>query len=490
MTLPEDRWLITASPLQNAMPTWRNSAPFVAEFTEPPACWEISSQAPAMETVMAPLNLLAQLEGPLEHPDSGVYEIPLDPFALSFSPGWDLVLVVDTGLTMQAWFSTANAIAACAHDLPLFRSVRVIRMSNRQGNPPSFTPDASSLSAAPADASRRCMILLLTDGVGPVWKRQELFALLGAWTVHHIVAILQTLPHPAWELAALSTRAARLRAPERGCTNRALVSHDSEEQDAAEAKLPAAPLIPVLELRKRWVEQWVRLLLSKARVHQHVVEFPPDLAESAVAAPGTCLGGTAQDVFIPGQAGPSDPPLTASERVAAFETAVPEGTFRLAIRLAMAPLNRYVMDLIADKSHPFATPSDLSRILTSNLLVAYEQPADKPSSYGRVTFDFADGVRQCLLAQSDSTQTYQTADLLERYLPQVMPALAGFASRLRKPRPEALPAVTLQNLPYLRVEANLLSALSAESAAHRATADHLRTTLTTHQAGTQRTPGG
>ena len=464
MSHPEDRWLITASPLQNAVPTWRNSLPFAAEFTEPPGCWGITSQAPAMETAMAPLNDLAQLEGPREPSPNGIYESPLDPFAISFSPGWELILVVDTALSMQPWFSTANAIAACAHDLPLFHSVRVIRMSNRQGKPLGFTPDASSLSSAPADTNRRCMILLLTDGVGPHWQRPDVLDLLRKWAANYIVAILQTLTHPEWELTALSTRPVRLRAPERGGTNSTLVDHDTEEPPphATASPGPAPTLIPVLELRKRWIEQWVRLLLTNARVHQHVV---------AISA------GTLEKAYIPRQV---DKPTAASDRVAAFESSVPKSTYLLAKRLAMVPLNRYVMDLIADKSKPTATPSDLSRILTSNLLVAYDQPVGEASSLGKITFGFAEGVRECLLAQSDSIHTYQTAELLERHLAGPMPPLNGLTNRLRKPTQRGIPTITAETLPYLRVEASLLTALSAESSEHRHTAEYLHSALRAH----------
>ncbi|MFF1443371.1 hypothetical protein [Streptomyces sp. NPDC058295] len=465
MTLPEDRWLITASPLQNALPTWRNSSSFEAEFTEPPRSWGITSQAPAMETAMAPLNLLAKLEGPREPSSDGIYESPLDPFALAFSPGWELVLVVDTALSMQPWFPTANAIAACAHDLALFHSVRVIRMKNRQGKPLTFTPDASSLSHAPADTTRRCMILLLTDGVGPHWHRSEVLECLRAWASHHVVAILQTLPEIEWELTGLPTRQARLRAPTPGCTNSDLVLHETEEPQAHTAQNadPPPTLIPVLELRKRWIDQWVRMLLTNSRVHQPVAVIP--------------AGPLAERLFVPQQ---SEPSTAASKRVAAFESSVPESTYALAKSLAMAPLNRYVMDLIADKSKPTATPSDLSRILTSNLLVAYEKPAGETSSFGQVTFDFADDVRQCLLAQSDSIHTYQTAELLDSHLARHMPALSGLSNRLRNPTPQAIPTLTSQALPYLRVEASLLTALSAQSQEHRNTAQHLRTALAAH----------
>ncbi|MEU8935284.1 hypothetical protein AB0D30_36035 [Streptomyces sp. NPDC048409] len=461
MTLPEDRWLITAAPLQRTLPTWHNSSPFEAEFTEPPSWWGITSQAPAMETAMAPLNLLAQLEGPLQPSIHAAYESPLDPFAVASSPGWELVLVVDTALSMQPWFSTANAIAACAHDLPLFHSVRVIRMKNRQDKPLEFVPDASSLSQTLAGTNRRCMILLLTDGVGPHWRLTEVLALLRDWACRHVVAILQTLPHIEWKRTALPTRPVRLRAPVPGCANSDLVVHGTEEPQTPATETTdsaAGTVIPVLELRKRWVDQWVRLLLSTSRVHQHVVILP---------------AGPLEKGFIPNQVEQSG----ASERVAAFESAVPESTYELAKRLAMAPLNRYVMDLIADKSKPTATPSDLSRILTSNLIVAYETPAGEEGRFGEVTFGFADEVRQCLLAQSDSIATYHTAELLERHLADHMRPLVGLADRLRKPTAEALPAMSPQAAPYLRVEASLLTALSAESPEHRTTAEHLRSKL-------------
>ncbi|MFD6821465.1 hypothetical protein ACFWC5_13945 [Streptomyces sp. NPDC060085] len=411
---------------------------------------------------MAPLSLLAKLQGPHDPSGNGIYESPMDPFALAFSPGWELVLVVDTALSMQPWFSTANAIAACAHDLPLFHSVRVIRMRNRQGRPLTFAPDASSLSRAPHGALRRCMILVLTDGVGPHWQRSEVFALLRAWADHHVVAILQTLPEIEWGLTSLVARPARLRAPTPGCTNRDLAFHASEDAEvrADDDTMSESRFIPVLELRKRWIDQWVRMLLTNSRVHQPVISIPE--------------GNLPDRPFVPKQ---GEQARSASERVAAFESSVPESTYALTKTLAMAPLNRYVMDLIADKSRPVATPSDLSRVLTSNLLVAYEEPAGEEGRFGEVTFDFTDDVRQCILAQSDSVHTYQTAELLETHLARHMPTLAGLVDRLRNPTPDRIPAVTSKSTPYLRVEASLLTALSTQSQEHRATAERLRSDL-------------
>jgi hypothetical protein len=462
-------WLVTAAPVPAVDDQWRNTLTLAPVFREPPPTWPTVSPAAAVEAATSALSPFSQLGGTPARLAASIYDPPEGLADAPAAPGWDLVLVVDTSPSMTAWYPVANAIAACAHDLPCFHSVQVVKMHNRRPTQRSdlFTSaDAPILHVERFSPDRPKITLVLTDGVGAAWHRRLLWEDLHQWATSHTVAILHVLPHHHWSLAGIPTQPIQLRAPHPCCPNKDLETTPTNDSQVTVPQSgiftpQESVLIPVLEIRKRWLDQWTRLLLTDFLVHQQALAITTPSLRSVVPSP------TPAHDDAPGP----------DQLITDFHTTAPEHAFNLAVLLAAAPLNRFIMQLIAAELAPAATTRDLSAVLTSGLLVSVESPIDDDDSYGGITYDFLPGVRQSLLALGESSQTHRVVSLLETYLSPFASALKGISSRMRSPTAQALPQLTSRTAPYLEIEHSLLTALSGETPQHRAVAHVLRQRL-------------
>ncbi|MFD5815853.1 SAV_2336 N-terminal domain-related protein [Streptomyces sp. NPDC127038] len=487
MTPPDARaWLITAAPTPATLPAWRHGHRHLSRhepvFAEAPEGWPAPLPTPAAETSAAALHSLVRLQpeaaGLVGH-IADAYTVPDGPPgprgpARTRGARWELVLVVDTGVSMAAWYPTVNAFAAAVRDLPLFSDTHVVKLRTHRPATPYGLFDRDLLSAiglGPGGSGARKMVLVLTDGVGAAWNRRLLWPDLRTWASNHTVAILNVLPHYDWHLSGIHTRALRLRTDDPGCANSALLAEPSNAPSLPDASEPArntSLYIPVLEIRKRWVDQWVRLLMSqRLPVHQQVLEIPADGADEAV---------------IPAPAAASDLEADPDRRIDEFRTAASKNSFALAVHLAAAPLNRHVMQLIAATMLPEADSGDLAAILTSGLLTTVDGIPEHHDPVDAVTFDFLPGIRQRLLSLGEKRTTRKVAGLLDTYLGPHVPAVRGIAQRMRTPDPAVTPVPTHGNHRYSRVELALLTALSGDSPAHRDAAQALRIQLSAVQA--------
>ncbi|MEU8576392.1 SAV_2336 N-terminal domain-related protein [Streptomyces asoensis] len=459
-------WLITAAPVPAVDHRWRSPLPFDPVFLEAPDHWPTAAPVENAASALSPLGLMGETP---TRPAASIYDPPEGPDDAPASPGLDLVLVIDTSPSMTAWYPAANAITACLRDLPHFHSVQVIEMRNRRpaSSDDLFHPtDRQTLQAERFSPDRSKITLVLTDGVGAAWKRCLLWPDLYQWATSHTVAILHVLPHHHWSLSGIPAQPMQLRAVHAWCPNGQLetapTEHDSTAQAGAADTQAQSVVIPVLEIRKRWLDQWTRLLLTDFLVHQQA------LTVTALAPP---------TAVVPAPARAQDDAPNASQLIAEFHTTAPEHAFSLAILLAVAPLNRFVMQLIATELAPAATTRDLSAVLTSGLLVSLEPSIGVANDYGKITFDFLPEVRQNLLAIGESSQTRRAIALLDTYLGAYAPALQGISERMRQPTMQALPAINEHTAPYLEIEHSLLTALSGETTAHRSVAATLRARL-------------
>ncbi|MEV5426915.1 SAV_2336 N-terminal domain-related protein [Streptomyces cellulosae] len=462
-------WLVTAAPVPAVDDQWRNTLPLAPVFREPPPAWPTVSPAAAVEAATSALSPFSQLGGTAARLAASIYDPPEGLANAPAAPGWDLVLVVDTSPSMTAWYPAANAIAACAHDMPCFHSVHVVKMHHRRSTHRSdlfASADIPVLQAERFSSDRPKITLVLTDGVGAAWHRRLLWQDLHEWATSHTVAILHVLPHHHWSLSGIRTQPIQLRAPQPCCPNKDLETTPTTDcRNPAREGHPTTPqgsvLIPVLEIRKRWLDQWTRLLLTDFLVHQQTLE---------IAAPS-------QHPMVPSPGPAHDDAPGPDQLITGFHTTAPEHAFNLAVLLAAAPLNRFVMQLITAELAPAATTRDLSAVLTSGLLVSIDSPVGEEDSYGGITYDFLPGVRQSLLAWGESSQTHRVVSLLDTYLSPFAPALKGISTRMRSPDVQALPQLTRDSAPYLEIEHSVLTALSGETPRHRTVAHVLRERL-------------
>ncbi|ARF54056.1 SAV_2336 N-terminal domain-related protein [Streptomyces gilvosporeus] len=489
MSTPEAAtWLITAAPATPVVPAQlRGSGHLVAArpvFAPAPEGWPSALPLPAAEASVSALHALSQLQPEL----ASFRKTAPDAFAIPSAPGpvcppatnpamRELVLVVDTGLSMSAWYPTVNAFAACACELPIFNDVHIVKLRSQPSSTHSDLLERSTVInlglGNPTPPHRQKTVFVITDAVGTAWKRGLIWDDLRAWAQHHTVAILHVLPHHDWYLSGIHARPHQLRAPVPGCPNSALeVSPPemvpSDVPNAGAEREGRKLLIPVLEIRKRWLDQWVRLMTSRLLVHQQALEIP---SVSAAAA------------SVPSPSAAPDAVAVPEQSIAEFRTAASENAFSLAVLLAAAPLNRHIMQLLAAELLPAASPGDLAAVLTSGLLITVDNSAEHSDPHDQVVFDFAPGVRQKLLSLGESTRTRRVAALLDQYLGRDVPAIHGITQRVKSPATASPPEITAETLPYLRVECAVLTALSGASAPHREAAELLRTRIRRFETG-------
>ncbi|WP_344184614.1 SAV_2336 N-terminal domain-related protein [Streptantibioticus ferralitis] len=391
--------------------------------------------------------------GGAEH---GALAVPNAPGAAPLAPHhrsvWDLVLVVDISASMVAWYPTVDAFARKAHELSLFTDVHTVRLYSQANGGPDATVDNAAAQRAnlhtPDGGGRRKVVFVITDGVGHAWSYGSLWPRLNAWGRHHTLAILHVLPHQEWTRTGVSTRRLKLRSPHPGSPNSEM-AHRPEEVDATEK--PAEPdeftdrevVIPVLEMRKRWLQQWSRLVLSNLWVPHQAITVPAQY-RSPTHLPHPVESGDDVD---------------AGDRVNSFRGSVSPTAFELATLLAAAPLNRHIMQLVQAELLPESGPEELAALLTSNLLTAVNAPSDT-DPHDRITFEFRPQVRQFLLAAGTSPQTLRVVKTVERYLSPHNDAVSGISQRIENRIAAESPAITYDNFPYMQVEYAVLTALS------------------------------
>ncbi|MGW2722378.1 SAV_2336 N-terminal domain-related protein [Streptomyces sp. NPDC001492] len=460
-----EHWLVTTTPQDNRhlqLDLHARAFPLQPVFADPPSTWPQPVPAPAAPAAARALNILHVLDAlDLDKGSKSTFFVPNAPGVGSRRTArpraWDLVLVIDTGASMTAWCPTINSFVASAYLVPLFADVHIIKLHSQGLAPSRELFDATDISNAGVDnKDRKKVVLAITDGVGPAWRGQLLWQQFSKWAACHPLAILHVQPHPHWPRSALHTRPLILRSRQPGGAN-----------DTMEVKAPDAPsldetltssqegtapddhglVIPVLELSKRWVEQWCHLLHSKQWVRQQVMlmqhqttpKVPPPRSEERPT---------------PGEA-------TAEDFVVSFLSDISEETKQLTTLLAAAPLNRHTMQLVAGQLMPQTGPGNLAEILNSGLITVTDirDPGSAPAS--QIVFDFRPGVRAALLTHQHKglADCLSVARLIDTYLSPLVPDVQGLAQRIESLTPPDELTVTAENLPFLQVERSIFQAM-------------------------------
>jgi hypothetical protein len=473
-------WIVTTAPeddrAHSGGPLRLRAHPPKPVFAPPPPEWPVPRPQPGAAAAARALGVLDALRR--DPGDDGTLSIPNAPGPVPDAPHhpsvWDLVIVIDTGASMPAWYPTVDCFVACAHDLPLFADVHIVKLHSQRPDDADDLFDAASVSSAGLTLSpRKKVVLVLTDGVGAAWSGRQIWRRFRQWSARYPLAILHLQPHADWPRSALHTRPLKLRSSVPGGGNGTIATREPEE-GAETGLVPAEPvakgdlIVPVMELRKPWVEQWCRLVLSDQWVQQQVLVVPENPREPAL--PAQRAGETGPAVNGPwagGPAGPGGPgegqdgggPADAAGRVVAVLAGASPRAAQLARLLAAAPLNRHIMQLVADRLVPFSHPADLAEVLSSGLIRAVDMdfPDDAPAH--RVTYDFDPGVRAELLSRDSWERSRRVAELVEEFLSPTVRAVEGLAQRVEYVSPPDALVVDAANLPFVQVELAVLMAM-------------------------------
>ncbi|MFD4600903.1 FxSxx-COOH system tetratricopeptide repeat protein [Streptomyces sp. NPDC058464] len=368
---------------------------------------------------------------------------------------FDLVLVVDDHATMVIWEQTVAELTAVAERLGAFRDVRVHRLGLRETargpeavlRGPYPDHDVLGVPGELVDRTGRRIVLVLTDGLGPLWRTAAGRRALEPWSAAGPVAVVHLLSQRDWHRTALVPRQARLRSPRAGArTTELAVDFPAEWRDPFDPP-PAdwSAAVPVLELDARWLGRWAGLV---AGAEPGWIEAPvlllgaPDEPEEDVDEPPVVI-----------------PAPSVQERIRRFRSHATPTAFRLATHLAAAILEPRLVRDVQRRLVPEAQPAHLAELFLSGLL-EQPPPAGARSAAAPVPLEFVDGAREALLAGAMRADTARVVSSVSEFYGDRFEAARGLHGALLAPEEEPVPQVTAESLPFVRVELAVLRALS------------------------------
>ncbi|WP_307793371.1 FxSxx-COOH system tetratricopeptide repeat protein [Amycolatopsis sp. MtRt-6] len=313
----------------------------------------------------------------------------------------DLTVVVDTARSMTLWRSTVKAFRAGLEQLGAFRTIQYRRLDtqssgHRRGRPRLYGETSSSAPRDPSeliDPTGRRIVLVVTDGVGDLWRSGGVSAVLAEWASVMPTTVLHVLPQRLWS-RGMDLHRARLNV-------RVPVAPNSQwgwelpeawaDPELAAAKDGGAIPVPVMELGPRWLRWWARLVAG-----EHKGFVPARVLLSGLK--GAPIEGS-DDLVDPG---------SARERVRRFLSVASPPAYRLATMLAAVPANLSVARFVQDELLPEARPEHLTEVLTSGLLRPAAAVGDETT-----VFDFPASVRQVLLSGARRADTAEVVRATE-----------------------------------------------------------------------------
>lgn len=371
----------------------------------------------------------------------------------------ELRLLVDDHPSLALWQDTVRRLRQLFEQTAAFRTITVSRVGiAEQGARIRGLGATARRSASGPD----CVVLVVTDAVSPCWRNGDAAAFLYSVARSSPTAVLSVMPQEVWDSTLptavrveLSVPAAV--APNRQIGMRRVGASSSALGDPPHPNATRPVAVPLLELTPGSLGRWARLIASPGGRHT--------VAALLTGINGDLEARTDQQVSLP------EPlPGRARETVSRFMAKASPTAFTLARRLAAAPLNLPVMRMV-QRMLPEAKTWNLAEIMMFGLLRRVREDYDAEDAQ-RVSFDFAAGVRQELLALGTRAETLGVLRHVSAHLgPRLASAIAGgealVAWQSDAPDP---PPLTDQTRPFVR---HLRTALSAVSGPYQVRADRL-----------------
>jgi formylglycine-generating enzyme required for sulfatase activity len=331
---------------------------------------------------------------------------------------YELVLVTDSGSSMDVWQETLKEFEEVARTAGVFRDVRRFRLAwNAQPatdgkvqarEESAMLTSSSGLSARAvglAQTNVRRLVLIATTGVGKAWTDGSMADLLSVWGRHCSVAVLQMLPELMWPRVRMGEPSLLLRTMEAGTPMASLEARALwweepfvDKVGNSIKRIPGA--VPILPLDPQWLRKWAGMQMGDGQWVPGIVvgkrEDPPSAPAAAERAPEDWI-----------------------KAVSSFERrSTPEARF-LAVCLSTGPFTLPVARLVqAVKLEDRASQTQIAEILLSGLIERTTPPnADLPHEW--VEYRFYQGAAAILgrgLRESDKEAiAVALARHIERY---------------------------------------------------------------------------
>ena len=367
----------------------------------------------------------------------------------ALTSAFDLVLLIDDAPTMWIWRDTAAQVVEAAEQSGAFRSVRVVRVTVPRDGLPTVRRGTEQVATDPAellDGSGGRVFVVVTDGLAHGWAGPAADALLGRLGRAGPTAVVHLLPSHLRRRSSLYPYEAELGAGGFGATNTSL-----EHWPPPGGPDPMRPLpegsdgsvpVPVLSLNPGSIASWAELVTGKQGVRRGLqVVLAGTLTKGAPA-----LGLNA----------PRFPHAAAATVRRFLEVATPSAR-KLACQLAAIPFEFELIDQFRRQMMPGTRPDHLAEILMGGLIDWDGAGEGQP--------EFAEGVREALLATTTRVQLRLTANALAG-LPAAGRRGVALRAALLDPEGTALPDPAEHS--SIRAELAVMRALWSKGYSERA----------------------
>ncbi|MEV5321731.1 FxSxx-COOH system tetratricopeptide repeat protein [Streptomyces sp. NPDC052687] len=332
---------------------------------------------------------------------------------------FDLVLLLDDAPTMRIWEDTTARLAEAAEQSGAFRGVRAVRVHLPRTGGATLRWGAGQAATDPAeliDGRGGRIFLVVTDGLAHGWAGSAADALLGRLAHAGPTALVHLLPPHLRHRTSLYPYQAVLEAGGFGAPNDGLGHWSPADGPDPLRPLPAGGddcvPVPVLSMKPGSLAAWADLVTGDRGVRR---PLPVVLA-------GTLTKGAP----APGLRAPRRPRAA----VRRFLTLASPAARRLAVQLAAVPLDFDLIEQLRRRTMPETGPDHLAEILMGGLIDWDSDGEGRP--------EFAEGVREALLATATRSQLARTVSLLGE-LPAAGERGAALRAALRDPMGASLP---------------------------------------------------
>ncbi|MGW5767139.1 SAV_2336 N-terminal domain-related protein [Streptomyces tendae] len=369
------------------------------------------------------------VDATVEHYARGGPLVPL--FAPRPERWFEVVVIVDTSLSMSVWGETTHALVRLLGSLGAFRTVHTWQLDWQDAQP--HVRDHCE-RAIPADrvplhgsgAHGRRLIVIVSDCAARGWHHPRPWQLLSAWGRQAPVALVNPMPQRLWRRSALDLPAVRATAPQAGTRNSALnyrLPLRWHPRPGHRENLGPWQALPVTSLTPHSLGAWTRTLMHADPHGCDAVLIP-----ATGRLPHTIPPGTASPALKP-----TDNPAVLAD---AFLHTASAAAVRLAVLCSHLPeLTLPLLHVLRDQAVPEAQLTDLAELLTSGLLTVTPTPGHDPVLVLRPA------ARDRLRTHLTTHDAWQALRAFSRHLAAHSHAPHGIAAVLHSPHATAeLPA--------------------------------------------------
>ncbi|MGC0374155.1 tetratricopeptide (TPR) repeat protein [Streptomyces sp. SAI-229] len=359
----------------------------------------------------------------------------------SRTSAFHLVLLVDDAPTLRIWDDAVTRLARAAEHSGAFRTVRTVRVNVPRTGSATLRRSTGRAAFDPGellDGRGGRIFLVVTDGLAHGWAAPAADELLGRLAHAGPTALVHLLPPHMRRRSTLYPYEAVLEAGGFGAANDALTHWPPPGgpdplrplPDGGDGSVP----VPVLSLKPGSLAAWAGLVTGDRGVRR--------------ALPIVLAGTLVKGAPAPGLRAPRLP-RAAKAAVRRFFTLATPVARRLAAQLAAVPFELELVEQLRRRVMPETRPDHLAEIFMGGLIDWDTGGEGRP--------EFAEGVREELLATTTRSQLAQTVSVLGE-LPAAGERGVALRAALRDPLGATLPDASSRG--WARSELAVMRALS------------------------------